>query len=279
MADTLHAATRTAIRQLKAHTESPNLDAELLLAHVLKRDRVWLYTHPERILAPKQEHHYASLIARRLRGEPMAYLLGTREFYDNKFVVNRHTLIPRPETELIVERVLHHTERDQPFQLLDLGAGCGAIGLSIALERPNAMVIATDISAAALEVARTNAHRLKIRNVEFRCGSWYTPVPGQQFDIVVSNPPYVESGSPIFEKHTTRFEPKNALAAGQDGLDAIQPIAAGASDALYPGGRLLVEHGATQGYAVNVIFTAHGLTVHGCHSDLAGLDRVTEASN
>ena len=279
MADTLRAATRTAIRQLKPHTDSPGLDAELLLAHVLKRDRVWLHAHPERILAPKQEHHYSSLLARRLRGEPMAYLVGAREFYENRFVVNKHTLIPRPETELLVERVLKLTDSDQPFQLLDLGTGCGAIGLSIALERPNAIIIATDISAAAIEVARTNAHRLQVRNVEFRCGSWYTPVPGIQFDIVVSNPPYVESGSPILQKPGTRFEPQNALAAGPDGLDCIQAIAAGAPDALYPGGSLLVEHGATQGYAVNVIFSAHGLTVLACHRDLAGHDRVTEATN
>ena len=224
----------------------------------------------KRILAPRQRDAYAALIARRLRGEPLAYLIGEKEFYSNTFRVNRHTLIPRPETELVVERVLAITESDQPFQLLDLGTGCGAIAVSVALERPAAMVVATDISAAAIDVARDNAHQLKARNVEFRCGSWFTPIPGQRFDLVVSNPPYVESDFASRAPPEITYEPPGALYAGRDGLDAVQNIAAGAGDSLYAGGRLLIEHGPGQARAVATILNAHGLVTDACHKDLAG---------
>ncbi len=277
MASTLNIATRTASRQLEQQSDSASLDAELLLAHVLGKDRVWLFTHPEKILAPGQERKFASLIARRLRGEPLAYLTGEREFFGYRFNVNRHTLVPRPETELIVERVLELTEEDQPFQLLDLGTGSGAIGLSIARERPNSVVVATDISAAALDVARENAHKLRVQNVEFRCGSWFLPVPGQRFDIVVSNPPYVEAIGGPADRASLRFEPPNALIAGADGLDAIQAIASGVHESLYPGGRVLIEHGASQAVSVENILRGNRLEVVGCHKDLSGLDRVTEA--
>ncbi|MEL7537315.1 MAG: peptide chain release factor N(5)-glutamine methyltransferase [Pseudomonadota bacterium] len=276
MAATLNQAARLASRQLARHSDSAGLDAELLLAHVIGKDRVWLFTHPERILAPLQERNFAALIARRLRGEPLAYLTGEREFYRHRFRVNRHTLIPRPETELIVERVLTLTEPEQPFQLLDLGTGSGVIGLSIAKARPNAVVVATDVSADALEVAKANAHRLKAGNIEFRLGSWFSTVPGQRFDIVVSNPPYVATSSPYLADPALTFEPNEALEAGIDGLDALQAITAGAPDALYPGGRLLLEHGHDQAYAVSVLARAHGMTVVRCYTDLSGLDRFTE---
>ncbi len=278
MAASLQSATRTAIRQLKPHSDTAALDVELLLSHVLKRDRVWLFTHPERILAPQQELKFAALLARRLRGEPLAYLTGERDFYEHRFRVNRHTLIPRPETEVIVERVLALTDADQPFQLLDLGTGCGPIALSIALKRPNAMIVATDVSDKALDVARANAHRLRVPNVEFCTGSWYACVPGRRFDIVVSNPPYVERDPETPIDPGLRYEPPLALFAGRDGLDGVQAVAGGALDALYPGGTVLLEHGAGQAHAVGVILSAHGLAVEGCHKDLAGRDRVTEAS-
>lgn len=251
----------------------------MLLAFVLGKTRVWLFTNPERILAPNQQQDYASLIARRLRGEPLAYLTGEREFYNHRFMVNRHTLIPRPETEGIVQRVLELTEPDQPFQLLDLGTGSGAIGISIAAERPAAVIVATDISAAALDVARNNAQQLKIRNIEFRCGSWFSPVPGQRFDIVVSNPPYVETANGPAHAPELRFEPPNALIAGADGMDAINQIASGIPDALYPDGVFLVEHGATQAYPVATALRNNGLKVICCHKDLAGHDRISEAIN
>ena len=276
MAATLNQAVRLASRQLAPSSASATLDAELLLAHVIGRDRVWLFTHPERILSPHQERGFAALIARRLRGEPLPYLTGEREFFRHRFHVTPATLIPRPETELLVERILELTEPDQPFQLLDLGTGSGAIGVSIAIARPNAVVVATDISEAALEVARTNAQRLKVGNIEFRRGHWYSTVPGQRFDFVVSNPPYVAASSPYLADPALTFEPAAALIAGTDGLDAIQAIAAGASDALYPSGRLLVEHGFDQAYAVSVLAKAHGLCVVDCHPDLAGLDRFSE---
>ncbi len=276
MAATLNQAARLASRQLANHIDSAGLDAELLLAHVIGKDRVWLFTHPERILAPVQEKNFSALVARRLRGEPLAYLTGTREFFKHRFSVNQYTLIPRPETELLVERVLELTDPDQPFQLLDMGTGSGAIGLSIAKARPNAVVVATDVSPNALDVARANAHRLKAGNIEFRCGSWFATVPGQRFDIVVSNPPYVATGSPALDNPTLQFEPAGALMAGPDGLDAIQEIAAGTADALYQHGRLLLEHGHDQAYAVGVLMNAHGLSVANVHQDLAGLDRFSE---
>ncbi len=275
MATTLSKAIRTARAQLAQRVDAADLEAELLLGHTIGRDRVWLFTHPERILAPTAQRAYAALLARRLKGEPIAYLLGQREFYGRAFAVNRHTLIPRPETELMVETVLDQTERDQPFQLLDLGTGSGAIGISIALERPNAMVVATDISANALDVARENAQRLKVANIEFLQGSWFVPVPGRRFDWVVSNPPYVESQYDLGQSPDLLFEPSHALLAGPDGLDALQAITAGASSALYPGGHLLLEHGASQAYAVSVLLQGHGLACEGCRQDLAGHDRVS----
>ncbi|MEM1263001.1 MAG: peptide chain release factor N(5)-glutamine methyltransferase [Pseudomonadota bacterium] len=276
MTATLNQATRLAARQLASASDSAALDAELLLAHVIGRDRVWLFTHPERILAPVQEKAFATLLARRLRGEPLAYLTGERDFYEHRFRVNDATLIPRPETELLVERVLELTEPDQPFQLLDLGTGSGVIGISIALARPNAVVVATDVSDAALDVAKLNGQQLKASNIEFRSGSWFAPVPGQRFDFVVSNPPYVAAGSPYLNDPALGFEPLGALVAGNDGLDAVQAIVAGIGDALYPGGRLLIEHGHDQAYAIGVIAKAHGCVVLGCHRDLAGLDRFSE---
>ena len=276
MAVTLKQAARLAARQLANASDSASLDAELLLADVIGRDRVWLFTHPERILKPQQERSFAALIARRLRGEPLAYLTGEREFFCHRFQVTRDTLIPRPETELLVERVLELTDADQPFQLLDLGTGSGAIGISVAKARPNAVVVATDVSEAALSIAKTNAQHLKAGNIEFRRGNWYATVPGQRFDFVVSNPPYVAASSSCLADPALGFEPAEALVAGTDGLDAIQVIAAGAADALYPGGRLLIEHGFDQAYAVSVLARAHGLSVVDCHVDLAGLDRFSE---
>lgn len=277
MATTLSKALRTGQRQLAPACASAGLEAELLLGHSIGKDRVWLFTHPELILSPASEHTYSTLLARRLKGEPIAYLLGQREFYGHQFGLSRDTLIPRPETEVLVERILDETEADQPFQLLDLGTGCGTIGLTIAKERPNSVVVATDASAAALDVARANAQQLKIANVEFREGSWFVPVPGQRFDWVVSNPPYVESNYDLELSPDLLYEPRQALLAGPDGLAAIQEIAAGVGSALYPGGRVLIEHGAGQAYAVNVLLKAHGLQVESCMKDLAGHDRVTEA--
>ncbi len=277
MATTLSKALRTGQQQLSPDVPAAGLEAELLLGHSIGKDRVWLFTHPERILSPVSERAYSALLARRIKGEPIAYLLGNREFYGYSFLVNPSTLIPRPETELIVSTVLDATEPEQPFQLLELGTGCGAIGLTIARERPNAMVIATDISAGALRVARANAQRLKVANVEFREGSWFVPVPGQQFDWVVSNPPYVESTYDLELSPDLLFEPRDALLAGPDGLEAIQQIAEGVSAALYPGGRVLLEHGAAQAYAVSVLLKGHGLSVTRCLKDLARRDRVTEA--
>ena len=276
MTATLNQAARFAARQLDGASDSASLDADLLLAHVIGRDRVWLFTHPERILSAHQEHDFAALIARRLRGEPLAYLTGEREFFQHSFKVTHATLIPRPETELLVERVLALTDADQPFQLLDLGTGSGAIGISIAKARPNAVVVAVDVSADALSVAQTNAQQLKAGNISFRRGSWFAAVPGQRFDFVVSNPPYVAAASPYLSDPALQFEPQEALVAGADGLDAIQPIIAGTGEALYPGGRLLIEHGHDQAYAIQVLAKAHGLYIENCHRDLAGMDRFSE---
>lgn len=277
MATTLAKALATGQRQLTAENNDASFEAELLLAHAINQDRVWVFTHPERILSRVNERRYSGLLARRIKGEPIAYLLGYRDFYKHRFVVNSHTLIPRPETELLVERVLELTDADQPFQLLDLGTGSGVIGVSIAAMRPNSVVVATDVSEHALGVARLNADRLKTANIEFRAGSWFSPTPGQRFDLVVSNPPYVEDGFDGVSGTDLQFEPPNALLAGTDGLDALQAIAAGLPDALYPGGRVLLEHGASQSYAVSVLLQAHGLRVITCHKDMAGHERLTEA--
>lgn len=256
-----------ALADAAARLQSP-LDAELLLAHVLGLTRTDLKVRAERPLTAGEQRDYAALVGRRARGEPLAYLTGRKEFWSLELEVTNDVLVPRPETELLVEwgRSL------QPQSVLDLGTGSGAIAIALAKELPEARVAAVDLSRGALMVARKNAERHGVR-VEFLEGSWWRPVGSRRFDLVVSNPPYVAEGDPHLAD--LKFEPEVALTAGRDGLDAIALILMDAPEHLKPGGWVLVEHGSTQGAAVRALFKDADLGGIETRRDLAGLERAT----
>jgi release factor glutamine methyltransferase len=277
MAATIEQTLRRASQQLAASSPSPRLDAEVLLMHVTGLARSALITHAGEALTAEQAQRLHALLARRAHGEPIAYLTGRREFWSLDLNVTPDVLIPRPETELLVEQALARIPPDAAWTLADLGTGSGAVALALARERPRCRVIATDISAAALAVARRNAERLGIHNIEFRHGEWLASLAGLAIDLMVSNPPYVAEGDPHLAQGDLRFEPQTALVAGHDGLAAIRRIAAGAAAHLGPDGWLLLEHGADQGAAVARILAEQGFTAIAGYRDLADLDRVTAA--
>ena len=272
VADAL-AALRT---RLAAASPSAGLDAEMLVARVLGAGRSSLAADPDRGLAPEELLALESLVRRRLAGEPVAYLTGRREFWSIELEVTPDVLVPRPETELLVERALAAIAGLENPAVLDLGTGSGAIAIAVAAERPDAEVTATDASAAALGVAQRNATGLGLRNLRFCEGDWYTPLAGARFDAIVSNPPYVAAGDPALA--ALAHEPRLALVGGSDGLEALAVVASGAPRHLLPGGWLLVEHGASQGAAVRRLLQSAGLEKITTRADLAGLDRVTEGA-
>ena len=249
-------------------------DAALLLAHALGRPRAWLYAHGDEAPDPAAMQRFEALLARREAGEPVAYLTGRRGFWRHELRVTPDTLVPRPETERLVELALERLAPGAPLRIADLGTGSGAIALALALERPRARVVATDASPAALAVARGNADALGAGNIEFRHGSWFEPLAGERFDLVASNPPYVADGDPHLAQGDLRFEPAAALASGADGLDDIRVIARDAPAHLVPGGWLLLEHGFDQGAAVRALLLAAGFAEVGTGRDLEGRDRV-----
>ena len=257
------------------------IDAQVLMAHLLGVNRAYLVANPMRILTETEDARIDSLVALRALGHPVAYLTGTREFYSREFAVSPAVLIPRPETETLVEAALAELRRpreiERPTTLLDLGTGSGAVAVTLACERPDAAITATDSSAEALEVARANAAALGAE-VELLHGAWYAPVAGRRFDVIVSNPPYVGAADPHLALGDLRFEPRGALTDGSgDGLDSIRAIVAGAADHLNPGGRVLIEHGYDQGEAVAALLAAAGFTDVVSHPDLAGIPRVAGA--
>lgn len=264
-----------AARPLAAVSDVPRLEAEVLLAAALDRPRAYLHAWPERAPEPEQAARFADWLERRLRGEPVAYLLGRREFWSLDLEVTPDTLIPRPETELLVELALARLPLARPVAVADLGTGSGAIALALALERPQARVVATDRSSAALAVARRNARRLTITNVEFRQGDWGESLAGARFALVVSNPPYVATTDPGWRRGTWHYEPSLALAAGADGLDALRAIIRQAPDHLRLDGWLLLEHGYDQGAAVPALLRERGFTDVRDHLDGADLSRAS----
>jgi release factor glutamine methyltransferase len=251
------------------------VDAEALLLHVLDKPRSWLIAHDTDALDAATVAAYEALVARRAAGEPVAYLTGRRGFWSLDLDVTPATLIPRPETELLVELALQRLPPGRPLQVADLGTGSGAIALAIAHERPQARVAAVDASGEALAVARGNAHRLGIGNVRFLQGDWMTPLSGESFAVIVSNPPYIEADDPHLGQGDLRFEPASALASGVDGLDAIRQIVAAAQARLEPGGWLLLEHGWNQGGPVCALLAAAGYAEVATFQDLEGRDRVS----
>ncbi|HDS1650081.1 peptide chain release factor N(5)-glutamine methyltransferase [Stenotrophomonas maltophilia] len=252
-------------------------EAELLLLHVLERPRSWLFAHATDPLPATAQAAFEALLARRAAGEPVAYLTGRRGFWTLDLRVDAATLIPRPETELLVELALERLPSDRPLSVVDLGTGSGAIALALASERPLAQVLATDASPGALAMAARNAAHHELRNVRFAEGGqdWYAPLQGARFALIASNPPYIASEDPHLQQGDLRFEPASALASGIDGLDDIRRIVAGAPEHLQPAGWLLIEHGWDQGAAIRTLFDAAGFADVQTQQDLEQRDRVT----
>jgi release factor glutamine methyltransferase len=258
-------------RALRTQSDSPRLDAELLLGYVLGLSRARLMARSDEPVAAEHERTYDGLIDRRLQGAPVAYLTGTREFWSLPLTVTPAVLVPRPETELLVELALERIP--QRCSILDLGTGSGAIALAIASERPGVRVTGVDISSAALEVAIQNSRDLGLTHIDWRLGSWFEAVPGEKFDVIVANPPYVAAADPALR--TLRAEPVLALSAGPMGLDALSDIARAASPYLKAQGWLLLEHGSDQAPDVARLLESQGFTKVRSHVDFSGKPRVT----
>jgi release factor glutamine methyltransferase len=254
---------------------SPRLDAEILLSNVLQLSRAQLHAYPERELTPEQQQQLQQWVQRRLDGESVAHILGEKEFWSLPLVVNSSTLIPRPETEQLVEQVLQLLPAASVQAVADLGTGSGAIALALAHERPHWQVVATDIDPATLQTARQNAERLGLSWVEFREGDWCAALPAKKYHVIVSNPPYLRADDPHLTTDSLRFEPSGALIAGADGLAALRVIIAQARAYLADQGWLLLEHGYDQGKAVRSLMVEAGFTDVTTLQDLAGLDRIT----
>jgi release factor glutamine methyltransferase len=258
----------------EAYATVERIDAQVLLCHVLGVNRAWLAAHPMRILTETEDARLDSLVTQRALGAPVAYLVQKREFYGRDFAVGPDVLIPRPETELLVEAALERLPAGA--SCVDLGTGSGAVAVTLACERPAARVTATDVSEPALAVARANAaaHACD-RRMRFMAGAWYDAIPGLRFDLIVSNPPYVAAADAHLDDGDLRFEPRHALTDGSaDGLDSIRAIVAGARDHLAPGGWLLFEHGYDQAQAAARLLEAAGFEERLSRADLAGIPRV-----
>ena len=262
-----------ATQRLTTTSESARADAEILLAHCLQKSRTYLYTWYEKTVDNTTEATFRQLMAERLRGVPIAHLTGQRDFWTLTLKVTPDTLIPRPETELLVETAL--TVGSNATNFLDLGTGTGAIALSLAHERPDAQFTACDFSAAALAVATENAYNNAIHNVQFIQSDWFSALPPQRFDVIVSNPPYIETHDPHLSQGDVRFEPRSALTSGQDGLDDLHHIITTAPHWLSNGGWLLLEHGYNQGQTVTTLLHNAGFQQVRCLPDLGGNDRVS----
>ncbi|AVY98753.1 peptide chain release factor N(5)-glutamine methyltransferase [Lelliottia sp. WB101] len=257
-----------------SNSESPRRDAEILLEHVTGKARTYLLAFGETLLTPEQEAQLAALLARRKTGEPVAHLTGEREFWSLPLYVSAATLIPRPDTECLVEQALARLP-DGPCRILDLGTGTGAIALALASERPDCQVTAVDVMPDAVALAQRNLARLGFSNVQINQSSWFSALAQHAFEMIVSNPPYIDEHDPHLSQGDVRFEPLTALVAANDGLADIEHIITTAREYLVPGGWLLLEHGWTQGAAVRALFSAAGYaSVETCR-DYGGNERLT----
>lgn len=268
-------STLALARALGLDAAEARLEAQVLLGHALGRSRAWLIAHGGDALDAGQTAAFADLFERRWSGEPIAYILGEREFYSLDFKVTPAVLIPRPETELLVELALEHIPADRPCRVLDLGTGSGAVAVTLALHRTQTEVVAVDQSATALEVARENAQRLGAGNLRLIQSDWYSALAGETFELIVSNPPYIAAADPHLAQGDLRFEPTAALASGADGLDDIRTIVRGAAAHLKPGGWLLFEHGYDQAAACRELLAQSGFHQVGSSADLAGIERIS----
>lgn len=255
-------------------SDSAQIDAELLLCQALDKPRSHLYAWPEQLLGPAQIHRFEALLERRILGEPMAYITGVREFWSLTLQVTPQVLIPRPETELLVEQALALLQMPEAL-VADLGTGSGAIALALATERPQWRVVATDASPGALAVASDNSIRLDVSNVVFREGRWCDALPTGPYDMIVSNPPYIEPDDTHLDQGDLRFEPRSALVAGDGGLGDLRTIAAQALSHLRPAGWLLLEHGWQQGDEVREILGGLGYREVATIRDLSGNERIS----
>lgn len=273
VATLLAGATTRLATLLALDKREARIEARVLLAHALKVDHAWLIAHDRDIPAGAQRDAIASLIERRAGGEPIAYIVGEREFFGRPFKVTPEVLIPRPETELLVEAALHQFPTDRIAHILDLGTGSGCIAITLALEAPAWRITAVDINPGALEVAADSAANLGAQ-VEWLRSDWFSALAGRRFDLIVGNPPYIATGDPHLDLGDLRSEPPQALASGTDGLQAIRHIVSQAGDFLEPGGVLMLEHGWDQGEAVQTLLTNTGYRSTRWLADLAGVRRI-----
>lgn len=256
-------------------SSSARLDAEILLCDVMRFNRSKIYSHPDQPVADEKLTLFKSLIEQRRQGHPIAHLTGKKEFWSLELAINEDTLIPRPETELLVETALKLVPDDTECNILDLGTGSGAIAIAIASERPHCNIIATDINANALAMAKKNAAFHGLTNIQFLVSDWYKNIPAQTFDLIVSNPPYIKQDDEHLSQGDVRFEPKLALIAGTDGMQAINIILELAKTFLASDARLLVEHGYDQKELVRHGFLVNGFNQVTTIQDLSGQDRIT----
>ena len=274
---TLKQALLAAQQSLSDTADNPDLEAAMLLCHLLEKPKSHLYAWPEAQLTQAQQLQYQQLIEQRRQGTPIAYILQQREFWSLPLRVTPDTLIPRAETELLVEQAIHRLQEWQNPSVADLGTGSGAIALAVSSERPDARVVATDLQQAALDVATENARRLGLQNLAFHAGDWCDALPeGERFDVILSNPPYIESADPHLSQGDLPYEPRSALVSGDDGLDAIRTIIDQAPARLKQNGWLILEHGYNQADAVRQLMQSAGMSGIASHRDLAGQPRVTE---
>jgi release factor glutamine methyltransferase len=275
---TIEKALATAVTRLQL-SEQPRLEAEILLAHVLNKPRSHLYAWPGQELTDAQHSRFSGLVHRRARGEPVAHLTGHREFWSLELEVTADTLIPRPETELLVELVLELLPEMQQLCVADFGTGSGAVAIALAHERKHWHLVATDRSRQCLDVARRNAQRLKIPNIAFLRGDWSQALAGRSLDAIVSNPPYVADQDPHLRQGDVRFEPASALAAGPQGLDDLKKLIVDAARVLKAGAFILLEHSPAQTDDIHNLLICNGFKDITKARDLAGQDRVTWARN
>ena len=272
---TIAQALQLGANLLSASEGAATLEAEILLCHCLQKSWAHLRAWPETLLGEDVQDCYRRLLARRQHGEPIAYIIGYKEFWSLRLKVSPAVLIPRPETEHLVELALERIPPEARWKIADLGTGSGAIALAIAKERPLCHITAVDMSAASLQIARENAADHHIPNISFHCGSWFTPLGGERFQMIVANPPYIAEHDAHLQQGDLRFEPSHALSASADGLEDLQHIVSHAPEHLVEPGWLLLEHGYQQGDSVTARLMQRGFSEVKCFADYAQMERVS----
>ncbi|OAI12053.1 protein-(glutamine-N5) methyltransferase, release factor-specific [Methylomonas lenta] len=273
--ESIQTLVKNSVMRLAHASDTPHLDAEVLLCHCLSKNRSYLRAWPEHHPSAAQSLQFWALIEQRCLGEPIAYLTGQREFWSRAFMVSPDVLIPRPDTELLIELSLQHLPSNQAGKIIDMGTGSGILAITLAAERPLADVIATDISSAALNIAKKNAQQLAVGNIRFLISDWFDAVTESNFDLVISNPPYIAADDPHLQQGDVRFEPESALISGEEGLKDIRLLSEQARNHLKPNGLLLIEHGYNQQTQAQAILQTLNYRQIQTHPDLSGNPRVT----